>query len=208
MINISELEQYFPLVNAPIRVGVHTFTISINQNDVEGSFNINLKIKQDDSKIGHLIKFRLGMGKHLYKNNSVHETDKPHFEIDIYKRDEDSFSAMVYFTFDDISSSQLMSYAKGTVVLIDGLIENFIKNYGLDSSLLNTLIYSAAVKGELAGEEDDLLLALHKCYLNSQLIVRDGNNSVIIKTPHNFKKYLGVKDLEPLYLPLLRLIDE
>ena len=127
MIDIAELEQYFPKPNTPIKEGPYTFRITLSQDTEEDIFVVNLKIKEEDNKEDHLIKFRLGIGKHKKTESAVHETHKPHFEVDIYKREKDSFSATIYFTFDEADDSKLMGYAKGTVVIISRVIELFLK---------------------------------------------------------------------------------
>ncbi|MBU1201893.1 MAG: hypothetical protein KKA51_05300 [Nanoarchaeota archaeon] len=210
MIDISTLEQYFPQVNKPLIFGEYTFTILFRQE--EDTFLINLKIKQRDTKKSHLIGFRFGIGKDKKQKDASHETDKPHSEIDIYKREKESFSATVYFTFHDSEDKTIFEYAKGTIVLIDKIIKQFIKNEKLDAIIIKKIIYDEAVLDELAQFEPALIDALYDCYKNSNLIVREGNNRVVIKTPHNFKKYLGmnagVKDLDPLFLPLLKKIEK
>jgi len=205
MIDISSLEQYFPKINTPLIFDKYTFTISF-KHDKE-IFLINLQIKQQDTKEEHLIKFRFGIGKDKPKEKAVHETDKPHFEIEVYKREETASSITVYFTFRN-SDNNLLDYAKGTIVLIDKIVKQFIEHQNLDESIINKIAYDEAILDELSEFEPILLEALYECYKHSDLIVRDGDNAVIIKTPHNFKKYLGIKDLDPLFLPLLKKIEK
>jgi len=204
MINISSLEQYFPQINKPITFNKYTFTISFKQDT--DTFLINLQIKQQDTKEEHMIKFRFGIGKDKPQEKSVHETNKPHFEIDVYKREETVTSVTVYFTFRN-SEDKLLDYAKGTVVLIDKIIRQFITQQKLDSAMINKITYEKAILEELSEFEPILLDALYDCYNNSDLIVREGDHAIAIKTPHNFKKYLGIKDLEPLFIPLLNKIE-
>jgi hypothetical protein len=210
MIDISTLEQYFPQINKPLIFNQYTFTILFRQE--EDTFLINLKIKQQDNKEEHLIGFRFGIGKDKPQKNASHETDKPHFEIDIYKREKESFSATVYFTFKDSEDKKIFEYAKGTIVLIDKIIKQFIKHEKIDATIIGKIIYDKAVIDELSQFEPTLIDALYECYKNSDLIVREGGNKVIIKTPRTFKKYLGinagVKDLDPLFLPLLKKIEK
>ena len=205
MIDISSLEQYFPKINTALTFDKYTFTISFKQD--KDTFLINLQIKQQDTKEEHLIKFRFGIGKDKPQEKAVHETDKPHFEIEIYKREETASSVTVYFTFRN-AEDKLLDYAKGTVVLIDKIIKQFIIHQKLDESIINKITYDEAILEELSEFEPILLNALYECYKHSDLIVRDGDNAVIIKTPHNFKKYLGIKDLDPLFLPLLNKIEK
>ncbi|MGV8171510.1 MAG: hypothetical protein ACP5OA_02335 [Candidatus Woesearchaeota archaeon] len=205
MIDISSLEQYFPKINTPLTFDKYTFTISFKQD--KEIFLINLQIKQQDTKEEHLIKFRFGIGKDKPKEKAVHETDKPHFEIEVYKREETASSITVYFTFRN-SDDNLLDYAKGTIVLIDKIIKQFIEHHNLDENIINKLVYDEAVLEELSEFEPILIDALYECYKHSDLIVREGDKPVIIKTTHNFKKYLGIKDLDPLFLPLLDKIEE
>jgi len=204
MIDISSLEQYFPKINTPLIFDKYTFTISFKQD--KDIFLINLQIKQQDTKEEHLIKFRFGIGKDKHQEKAVHEADKPHFEIDVYKREETASSVTVYFTFRN-SDDNLLDYAKGTVVLIDKIVKQFIKHQKLDKSIINKIAYDEAISDELSQFEPILINALYECYKHSDLVVRDGDNAVVIKTPHNFKKYLGIKDLDPLFLPLLDKIE-
>ena len=206
MIDISPLEIYFPKINVPITEGDYTFTIVLDQT--EDTFIINLKIKQKDTKEEHLTKFRIGIAKDNPSESKIHRTDLPHFEIEFYKREKDSFSATVYFTFDNPSGEQLVDYAKGTIVLIEKMMALFIENHKLNKSLLNKLIYAEIVTKELGQFESRLINALYACYKKSQLIVREEGESIIIKTPHNLQKYLDVKDLKPLYLPLMKKATE
>lgn len=207
MINTAELEQYFPEPNKPITIGVYTFTISLSQDDLKEIFIVNLKIKQKDNKEDHLIKFRLGIGQDLKKENAIHETNKPHFEIDLYKREKESLSAIVYFTFNETDDEKIMKYAKGTVSIINKIIKNFCENKKIDKKFINELIYENEVKKELLKFEQVLVDALYECYKNSEMIVKEDGKPVEIRTEHNFKKYLNVKDLEPLCLPLLKKIE-
>lgn len=208
--DISTLEQYFPQVNKPLIFNKYTFTILFQQN--ENTFLINLKIKQQDTKKEHLIKFRFGIGKDKPQKDASHKTDEPHFEIDIYKREKESFSATIYFTFRDSEDEKMLEYAKGTIVLIDKIIKQFIKHEKLDATIMGKIIYDEAVMEELSQFEPTLINALYDCYKNSDLIVREGNKRIVVKTPHNFRKYLGIdagiNDLNPLFLPLLKKIEK
>ncbi len=210
MIDISGLEQYFPQVNKPIPCGKYTFTILFQQD--ENTFLIDLKIKQQDTKEEHLIKFRFGIGKDKPQKNAAHKTDEPHFEIDIYKREKEAFSATIYFTFHNSEDEKIFEYAKGTIVLIDKIIKQFIKHAKLDEVIIEKIIYDEAVMDELSQFEPALIDALYNCYKNSDLIVREDGDCIVVKTPRNFRKYLGmdagIKDLDPLFLPLLKKIEK
>ncbi len=209
MINISSLEQYFPQVNTPIRYNDYTFTILFRED--EDTFLINLKIKQRDTKEEHFIGFRFGIGKDKKREDASHETDKPHFEIDIYKREKEAFSATIYFTFENSEDEKIVEYAKGTIVLIDKIMKQFIHTEKLETTLIEKVIYEKAVLDELSRFEPILIDALYDCYKRSDLIIREGNQHIIVKTPHNFRKYLGIdsgmNDLNPLLLPLLKKIE-
>lgn len=202
LIDLAELEQYFPSENISLVEDPFTFNISLSQDEKEDIFIINLKIKQKDTKEGHLIKFKLGLGKDRKNNSSAHDGHKPHFEIEIYKREENSFSANVYFTFDDCSDDVLMKYAKGTVVIISKIIKEFLKTHSLSLDILNALVFYDEVNAELSEYEPILLDALYQCYKDSNLIVRQDGQVFTIKTPLALTKYLNIIDLEPLYLPL------
>src|SRR3989344_5222575 len=139
MIDISNLEQYFPQINKPLVFNEYTFTILFRQD--EDTFLINLKIKQRDTKEEHLIGFRFGIGKDKPHKDASHKTDEPHFEIDIYKREKESFSATVYFTFNNFQDEKIVEYAKGTIVIIDKIIKKFIKHEKLDATIIEKIIY-------------------------------------------------------------------
>ena len=91
---------------------------------------------------------------------------------------------------------------------LDKIIKEFIKHQRLDESIINKIVYDKAILEELSRFEPILIDALYECYLSSDLVVREEGKSIIIKTPHNLKKYLGIKDLYPLYLPLFNKIKE
>lgn len=206
MISLAELEQYFPSPNESIICKDFAFKISLSYD--EETFVVNLKIKQKDTKEKNLIKFRLGLGKDKETESEVHDTKKTHFEIDFYKRSYDAFSATVYFTLIDTEESKLFEYAKGTVSIISKIIAKFFETHELDLQDIQKIIYERAVHDELRQFEPSLIKALYQCYQKSQLVLRDGNESFVIKTEHNLKKYLGQKYLEPLFLPLLEKIQK
>lgn len=206
MINIAELLQYFPRPNTPISESDYTFTITFEQQ--ADTFIINLRIKQKDSKESHLIKFRIGIGKDKITDSKIHDTAMPHFEIDYYKRDEQSFSATVYFTFDSASDETLLVYARGTVVVITKILELFIKNHKLSKGLLQKLVYSSVVIKELSAYEKVLLKGLYSCYKKQNLVVRKDGEKFIINSKHNLEKYLNQEDLKPLYLPLKEMVEK
>jgi hypothetical protein len=202
MIDLTELEQFFPEINKPIKEGVYTFTISLNQNTEEDIFIINLDVEQEDKKESHFVQFNIGLGKDMKSDSEIHESHKPHFEIDLYRR-QDQYSAKIYFTFDNPEDKEIIDYAKGTVVVITKIIEQFCKNYGLKKHFAEKLVYEKAIMKELPLYEKILVDALYICYTKKNLIVKSNNEKIIVKTPHNLKKYLDKPDLQPLYLPLL-----
>ncbi len=208
MIDITELEQYFPEPNKSIKEGPYIFTISLFQDTGGEVFVVNLKIKQKDTKENHLIKFRFGIGKDEEADSVIHKTHKPHFEIDIYKREKDAFSATIYFTFNDPNDEEILKYAKGTVVIISRIIELFCKNHKIDKKLIDRLIYEEAIMTELSSYEPILIEALYNCYKKSDLVVRQYGEAITIKTKHNLSKYLNKEDLRPLYIPLLEKIKK
>ncbi len=203
MIDLAELEQYFPSPNENIPFENFIFRISLEQDQEDEVFIVNLKIRQRDTKEDQLIKFRMGIGKDKETGSEVHDTEKPHFEIDIYKRQKVPVSATVYFTFDDAEEDRLLGYAKGTVSIISKIISNFFKTHQLDMKNIRKIIYEEAVDDELKEFEQPLIEALYQCYKKSRLVLRDGKEAIVIRTEHNLKKYLGQEELEPLFLPLL-----
>jgi hypothetical protein len=207
MIDLSSLEQYFPQVNKPLIFDGFTFTILFRQDD--DTFLIDLKIKQQDTKQEHLIKFRLGLGRDEPRIDASHETDMPHFEINLYKRGTETFSATIYFTFHDLE--KVMEYAKGTIVIMDRIVKQFVTQAKLGSNIVQRIVYDEAIMEELSAYEPILLDALYDCYKKSDLVVREGGRRIVIKTPRNFRKYLGIEagvtDLDPLVLPLLNRIE-
>jgi hypothetical protein len=209
MIDLTELEQYFPNIDTTISQGKYKFTINLYQDSEENNFGINLRIQQDDTKEAHLVKFRLGMEKDKETNSKTHQSDKPHFEVNIYKREERAFSADIYFTFEETTDEKILEYAKGTVVIITRIIDSFVKNNSIDVNLIGKLVYEKAILKELGKYENILIGVLYECYKHSQLIVKQkGQEPIIIKTAHNLKKFLSDKDLEPLFLPLLKKIEK
>lgn len=209
MIDLNELLPFIPNQGIPIIEKNFTFTLFLRKEyDDESAFTINLKIKQKDTKEEHLINFRLGIEKHSRTTSPIHDPSKPHFEIEIYKREKESFSATLYFTFNEINDKSLMNYAKGTLVIIEKIIENFINNYKLNSTLIEKLIYKEPVLTEFGKYEHTLIKALYKCFKNNDLIVKKGTETITIKTKHNLAKYLKTTQLEPLYLPLIDMVEK
>lgn len=199
MINISPLEQYFPTTNKPLRAGKYTFTIALQEG--ETTFLINLKIKQRSIPGEHLIKFRVGIGQDKPQEDASHETEKPHFEIETYKKDDDIITTTVYFTFQDETDEQLARYAKGTVMMIEKILQRFFTKNKLERQLLETIVHTKAVSRELEGYDDTLINGLAESFRTGNLILRDGRT--VIRTTHNLKKCLSAPELEPLLLPLI-----
>lgn len=195
-------------MNKPVREGEYEFSLSLDQDAGGEIFILNIKIRQDDNKEDHLIKFRLGIGKDKKSDSKTHQTHVPHFEIDIYRRNEESFSATVYFTFADASDAQLMEYCKGTIVVISRILSQFVNKHEIDVSVISKLIYESTIERELSQFEPKLIEALYECYKRSDLVVRQDGEVNIIKTEHNLTKYLDGEDLKPLYLPLMTRIRE
>jgi hypothetical protein len=204
--NIQALEQYFPTINKPIQYEEYQFIITIQQD--KNTFIVNLKIRQQDTKQEHLIKFRLGIGKDHTKLHAAHETNKPHFEIDLYKREEETFSATMYFTFQEPNKEQILKYSKGTVSIINNILKQFLEEKNIPDSFLSNIIYSHAVQSELTIFEEELLDALYECYLNSDLIVRKAGEVHIIKTENKLEKFLNQRNLLPIYQPLQSRIEQ
>lgn len=207
MIDVKSLEQYFTRINEDVPIDKYTFYIALLEKDND-CFTINVIVKQKDTKKEHMIKFRLGIGKDK-KQDSVHATEEPHFEIDFYKREEKAFSATLYFTFFNILDEELFKYAKGTVVVIAKMLRSFFESRNLDILQLGKLIVEEDIFTELISFEPLLIDALYECYKNSELIVRlKGSAPIIVKTKHNLQKYLGTNsESQPLYLGLLDKIE-
>jgi len=60
MIPTTTLERYFPQTNEEVRIEDFRFTIQLEEE--EETFLINLKIRQDDKKEERLVKIRIGLG--------------------------------------------------------------------------------------------------------------------------------------------------
>jgi len=206
MIDLNPLRIYFNESGKTIEIEKYYFNVTIHQ-DEEDSFSVNVKVRQQDTKEEHLIKFRVGIERHEENLDALHHPDKPHFELDYYKVDEGSFSATLYFEFDNLSDEDLMEYAKGAVVIITKMLKNFFEKYELDLKKLSEIVSENLVFEELKSSESVLIDALYECYRNSDLIVRrKGQDPLVIKTEHNLKKFLGFDDLSPIYLPLIEKI--
>lgn len=204
MVSIKFLEQYFPKKNQPIFIDKFTFRITLHEDD--SFFTINLKITQDDIPDEHLIKFRFGIGQHDSLEDSCHDGNKPHFEIETYVRREESIATTVYFTFKDDNDECILNYAKGTIVLINRIIYLFLERHDLDLSQINKVIYSDEVNEDLNSYEIELINALAESFKSNKLILRNGAEGVIIKTEHKLKECLSASELEPLLLPLIKSI--
>ena len=207
MIDLTELRQYFPELNKPIKERDYTFTISLDRDTEKDIFIINLDVEQDDKKESHFVQFNIGLGKDKKSDSKIHESHKPHFQIDLYRR-EDQYSAKVYFTFDNPNDKEILDYAKGTVVIITRLIEQFCKNYGLKKEFVEKLIYEKVILTELSSYEPILIDALFTCYTKKDLVVKSNNEKIEIKTPYMLSKYLDVPDLQPIYIPLLERVKK
>lgn len=205
MIGISSLSQYFPRPNMPIQIDDFTFRLLVQED--ESTFLINLKIKQKAVPGQHLIKFRFGIGRDTYQEDASHKTDRPHFEIETYRRGIETISTTVYFTFQDPKNEQIVRYAKGTIVFIERIVRHFLTKNKLSEELIDKLIYSDAVLDELAGFDNELVDALVESFENFDLIVRDGLGTPI-KTTHRLKYYLSAPELEPFLQPLLKKIGK
>lgn len=204
MIDINFLEQYFPVLNKPTKIDKYEFRIAFNQTNE--TFVINLKIRQQSIPGEHIIKFRFGIGQDELKINASHETNKPHFEIETYKRGEETISTTVYFTFQETSEEQLLSYAKGTVVMMEKIIHSFLEKNKLNLTFVDQVIYSKIVLKDLKGFDIKLIDALVESFKTENLILRDGHT--VIKTPYKLKQCLSASELKPLLLPLLKKIEK
>jgi hypothetical protein len=204
MIDITLLEQYFPTVNKPIEIDKYVFWVIFQQT--ESTFVINLKIKQKSIPGEHLIKFRFGIGQDEPKKDASHETDKPHFEIETYKRGDETISTTVYFTFENVADEQVVNYAKGTVIMIEKIIQSFLEKNKLSLGLINEIIYSNIVLNDLKGFDIKLISALVESFESGNLILRDGHT--VIKTPYKLKQCLSAPELQPLLLPILEKIKK
>ena len=208
MIDLEPLKIYFNNPGETIHIDKYYFNVRIEKNDDE-SFSINIKVRQQDTKEEHIIQFRVGLKKQKKKDESIHNPEIPHFELDFYKVDERSFAATLYFEFNNPTNEELVEYAKGTVVIITRMLKNFFDKYGLDLEKLSEIISEELVFQELGSSEPILIDALYECYKNSSLIVKQKNKErIVITTEHNLKKFLNFDDLMPIYLPLLQRIKK
>ncbi|PIU89159.1 hypothetical protein COS64_01040 [archaeon CG06_land_8_20_14_3_00_37_11] len=137
---------------------IYKFKISLNEE--EGFFNINLKIRQKDTKEENLIKIRAGMGKHDDPTARVHNSKIPHFEINYYDRKEESFFVTLYFEFNNIADELLINNIKGTIVLIKDFINNFLEIKKLNNSVLNKLVFKDLIDNDLSSFKTDLINTL------------------------------------------------
>ncbi len=205
MIEIAELEQYIPNPNNTITEGSYTFNIKIYEK--KETFFLNLNIKQKDSKEEHHIKFHLGIGKDEPAESLIHKSDEPHFQIHINKRGP-SFGATLYFTFDEIDKDELLKYAKGTLVMMTKIIKSICNNNNINKNIIELLLYEKAIMDDLNHFEQILIEALYKSFKNKGLVARENGKKISINTEHKLQNYLNVPDLEPLYLPLLKKVQE
>jgi hypothetical protein len=205
--NIDDLEEYFPRINEPIICEPYTFRVVLN-NSTENEFVINLKITQRDTKEDKHIKFKFGIGKDKKTDSVTHAPHKPHFEIDLSKREEDTFSARLYFTFEEVEEEKLMNYCKGTLVIIERILKSFFETNKLDVKQLETILYGDSIIDELSEFESILIEALANCYKKHELIIRNDETTEVIKTPRNLQKYLDYPELQPLFLPLAKEIEK
>ncbi len=207
MIDIKALQIYFPSVSTTIPAGRFYINTNLHRETSE-SFSINIKIRQQDTKEQRLIKFRIGLEQHTQQQQAVHDAEQPHFEIEYYTLDKRSFAATVYFQLYKATEKQLEEYAKGTVVIIARVLRNVFETHNIDMEQLPRIINEELILEELCESEVKLLNALHECFKEQVLIVRrKGEEPIVIRTRHSLEKYLDVKELAPLYIPLLKRIQ-
>jgi hypothetical protein len=107
------------------------------------------------------------------------------------------------------NSDKIEEFAKGTLVIISKIIKHFIEKHSMDEILIEKIIYEKAVLEELSSFEPILIEELYACYKNSTLVVRDRTGNVeTITTKHKLQNYMGIGDLEPLFLPLMDKISK
>ncbi|MCK5107347.1 MAG: hypothetical protein KAQ83_01350 [Nanoarchaeota archaeon] len=208
MINFTILENYFPVINKDIIIGNYTFYIKLYQ-DKNGYFSLEVDISKKDTKEKHrFVQFLLGLGKDEPNELSCHDSEVPHFKIDYYQREEEAFSATIYFTFRNIAEEELIDYAKGTVVIITKMLRKYFENEDIDIANLSEVVYENSVISELLDYEEKVIDAFYICWKEGDLIVRQkGKDNFVIKTKHNLIKYLNFDYLKPIYLPLKEKIE-
>ncbi len=195
---IEELEEYFPSINKVVKEKNYSFRIRLYEE--ESSFTINLLAKQRDNKKERTIKLRIGLARHKNIIESGHP-EEPHFEIDIYKRDDNSFSATVYFTL-QAEKEELIRYAKGTIVIIAETLKNIIIKNNLSEETMKEIVNEKRVIKELSEYKPSLIKKLKESFKTGNLILRTKEGTKTITTLHNLKKYLDIEELQPIYLPL------
>lgn len=187
ILNISKYEQYFPKINEWIRNDNYEFKIILDEKieDDDIFFNIDLKIRQDDTKTENIIIIKLGMGKHNNcRINSVHNSRIPHFEIKYYNReDKNNFSSTLYFQFENLTNESLNNNVKGTIALMKEFVENFVKRKGLNESIIENIVFYDLINEDLSSFKEDLIKELFKCFQKNQIKIRTKENiNEIIKT--------------------------
>jgi hypothetical protein len=209
MIEIADLEKYFPEANKEIFLDKYTFLIRLYK-DKKDYFSIEVDVEQKDTKEKtRFVQFLLGLGKDESKGKSCHDGEKPHFKIDYYQREEETFQATIYFTFCNINEYEMMDYANGTIVIIARILRKYFENEEIDMVELKKIIFEEAILEEIGEFESRIIDAFYQCFQGGDLIVRQkGKEPLIIKTKHNLQKYLNKDYLQPIYLPLLEKIDE
>lgn len=205
MTNIAALEEYFLITNKEVLIKQYRISIWLQEDD--HTFLLNLKIREPDKKQERLVKIRIGLGRDAQTNSLTHNTTTPHFEIDLYRR-EDGYSASMYFTLASKNEEELTNYAKGTIVLIKHLLDNFLEQHNIPKEQAGRILHQKAIEEELIEYEGLLFDALVECFNNSRLVVRDQDEPIIIRTIHNLQKYLNKPDLQPLYLPLRQKLED
>jgi hypothetical protein len=197
IINLAELQQYIASFE-PVKVKDYRISIEI-QDESDFSFSVQLKLKEKDKGQEKLIKFRIALEQH-----ETHEFDIPQFQIDYYRREEQKGSR-IYFNLNIKDKEHLLDCIKGTLVILKEFLEQFGKKINFPE-LVNKILYKEAIELELLKYKPILIQVLYESFLNEQLVIRVDNERHVVKTLHNFEKYLNIEEVKPLYLPLLKKI--
>jgi len=125
MPDLTELQAYI-ITEETLTIGNYRIGIKVTEES-EISFSAQLKLKERNSGQEKVLKFRIGIEKHKpSKNESVHEPNEPHFEIDYYQR-ENQEGSRIYFTLNIQDEEHLMKCIKGTLVILKEFLEPHIK---------------------------------------------------------------------------------
>ncbi|OIO64376.1 hypothetical protein AUJ68_06470 [Candidatus Woesearchaeota archaeon CG1_02_57_44] len=182
----------------------HTIRVRIAEED-GFAFTVQLKVREQDAGQEHLVKFKVGIERHQTKTPS-HRADIPHFQIDYYHRTRRK-GVRAYFTLEVRDEQHLLDCVKGTLVVMAELLEQFGERVG-DSGIVGQVLYADAIAEELSPCKQILIDVLHESFRDRQFIVRVDGITKTITTKRQMQDVLEIPEAEPIYLPLLKRIEE